>query len=480
MVYTSLEFFVLFLITLALFTGLRSYRARFVTLTLASLIFYAWAGIFDFCVFLFVVAVSYLAAFLSQRDSARRRFWISSGVVVLIAHLILWKYVPWISHGLGRELYLPLPIGISFFTFQGIAFLVDLSRGDAPMMNLGEYLLFKSFFSQLIAGPIVRAKELVPQLRSLKKPTSEDLVQGVSLFTMGLFKKLVIADHLSLFVFNVFNSPSKYDRSTLIWGILSFTAQDWADFSGYTDMGRGTARMLGIKLPENFLTPALARTPIEVWKRWHITLAHWMRDYVFFPLNRVIPVKNRLTRSVIAILITFLLTGLWHGASLTYALWGLYMGFLFLLELLISRTALATWWERSIPYRARTLVLVPLTFLSGILGLTLYRSLSLEQFGVYFRTLWEGGDKISLMSSASPVYWACFFTAVFQFVFYYSFVKESWPVLDLAKAAWSRIESPGHARILGCVAGILVGIALIASIAYRQYESFASFIYFQF
>ena len=499
MVYTSLEFFILYPLTLVLFLSVRTQRLRFLVLTVASLIFYAWAGFFDFGVFLFVVAVSFAAASLANRQSSRRKLWVAVGVAVLVGHLIFWKYVPWIADNLqqifpglhgGHRVYLPLPIGISFFTFQGIAFLIDLGRGDAEMMSFREYLLFKSFFSQLIAGPIVRARELVPQLRSLKTPAHADLAEGAALFTMGLFKKLIIADHLSLFVSGVFAAPQKFDRSTLVWAMLAFTAQDWADFSGYTDMGRGTARMLGIRLPENFLSPGLARTPIEVWKRWHITLSQWMRDYVFFPLTRSLPLKNRLWRSVIAALLTFLLVGIWHGANWIFVFWGLYVAALFLLELILGRSAIGRAWNRLIPAAIRTPVLTTLTFASTVLGLTLYRSADFGRFRVFLQSLWEGGDKVSLLGSTHAVYWSFFFAAMFQFVFYYSFVKESWPALDFAKAALKRMESvfglppvagnPIYLKLLGAFAGIAVGLVMAASIAYRQYESFASFIYFQF
>ena len=138
-------------------------------ITAASLVFYAWAGLFDFSIFIFVVLASYFAAFMANRHPERRKIWIGLGVSVLVAHLAFWKYLPWVAGGFGRQMDLPLPVGISFFTFQGIAFLIDLGRGEAPMMSFREYLLFKSFFSQLIAGPIVRAKQLVPQLRDLKR-----------------------------------------------------------------------------------------------------------------------------------------------------------------------------------------------------------------------------------------------------------------------------------------------------------------------
>ncbi|MBI3288271.1 MAG: MBOAT family protein [Elusimicrobia bacterium] len=277
-----------------------------------------------------VFLASWLAAASAQRWPRWRRPWIYAGVSIMAAHLCFWKYAPSVVAAIqracpafwgGAKLALPLPLGISFFTLQGIAYLVDYERGDAKFMSLREYILFKSFFAQLIAGPITRARELLPQLEHLTRPSEADLADGLALFSLGLLKKLVIADRMDLVADAVFSSPGQFGRAALLAGLVGYAVQIWADFSGYTDMGRGCARMLGIRLPENFLSPYLARSPSEFWRRWHITLSEWIRDYIYKPLGGG---RGGPARALGVLVLTMAVSGLWHGSSLTFLLWGLY------------------------------------------------------------------------------------------------------------------------------------------------------------
>jgi alginate O-acetyltransferase complex protein AlgI len=330
MVYSNPEFFVFFLATLSLYVACRgSYRARFTILVVSSLIFYAWSGFFDTGIFFCVVIVSWWAVWAATRWPTYRRGFIIFGVATMAAHLLFWKYAPWVASGFNRSLTLPLPIGISFFTLQGIAYLIDFYDREAAPVGFRKYLLFKSFFPQLVAGPIVRAHELMPQLDVLRPPLLSDVDAGLSLFVLGFFKKIALADPMSRLVDPVFLTPESFSRATLVQAVLAYSVQIWGDFSGYTDMGRGAARMLGIHLPENFLSPYFARSPSDFWRRWHITLSRWIRDYIYIPLGGS---RGSVARGVFVAVVTFVLSGLWHGAAITFVLWGLYHGSLLALE----------------------------------------------------------------------------------------------------------------------------------------------------
>ncbi|MGZ3651512.1 MAG: MBOAT family O-acyltransferase, partial [Bdellovibrionota bacterium] len=342
MIYSNPEFFVFFVAVFLAYYLVRNYTARFYILLCSSFLFYAWAGVFDTAIFVSVILVSWLSTYISVRFPRIRVGALAAGIVVLVGHLFFWKYAPWASREVqvfaptflgGHRLILPLPVGISFFTLQGVAYMIDLARGEAEFIDLREYSLFKAFFPQLVAGPIVRVQELLPQLRVLRTPSAEDIATGMQLFSLGLFKKLAIADRCGTFVDSVYQAPETFGRKTLLLAVLGYSVQIWADFSGYTDMGRGCARMLGIRLPENFLSPYLALSPSEFWTRWHITLSRWIRDYVYIPLGGS---KGSRPRVFTVALLTMVISGLWHGANFTFLAWGVFHGALLIGERLLK------------------------------------------------------------------------------------------------------------------------------------------------
>ncbi|MGZ3855849.1 MAG: MBOAT family O-acyltransferase, partial [Bacteriovorax sp.] len=269
----------------------------------------------------------------SRRWPQYKRTSLMVGIGFLLLHLFFWKYAGGIARSIGYDYYLPLPVGISFFTLQGIAYLVDLTDDETPVMSFFEFFLFKSFFCQLIAGPIIRAKEFLPQIQNLLQPNIEQIVEGFLLFSLGLFKKLIIADYMKLFVDVVFADPVKFSRSTLWLGAISFSIQIWGDFSGYTDLGRGCAKMLGIHLPHNFKSHSFSKRPSELWQRWHVTLSRWIKDYIYKPLIKRGKGAGWRTFSI---LVTFVVVGLWHGATLNFLLYGLFMGGIYLLDKLFQ------------------------------------------------------------------------------------------------------------------------------------------------
>ncbi len=234
-----------------------------------------------------------------------------------------------------------LPVGISFYTFQTLSYTIDVYRGHLkPEKNLSVFALYVSFFPQLVAGPIERSTNLIPQLRQNININYDNLVSGLKLILWGFFKKLVIADRLAIYVNTVYNNESHHNGSTFIIATLFFTFQVYCDFSAYSDIAIGSARMMGINLMTNFNRPFFTKSINEFWKRWHISLISWFKDYLYFPLggNRV-----KKTRWIINILIVWLVSGLWHGAGWTFVMWGFLSGMFIILSIWLKPLRVKFW-----------------------------------------------------------------------------------------------------------------------------------------
>ncbi len=237
-------------------------------------------------------------------------------------------------------LALALPVGISFYTFQSLGYIFDVYRGKvAARRNLLDYALFVTFFPQLVAGPLERAEHMLPQVEAPRVFQADRVATGAVLMLWGFFKKLVIADNVAVISDKVF-ALGQPEFPVLWAGVFAFSIQIYADFSGYTDIARGSARLLGFDLVQNFNHPYLSRSPSEFWRRWHISLSTWFRDYVYIPLggSRVPP-----ARVAFNTVLTFLLSGLWHGASWNFVLWGLYWGVWIILERSAAQSPLRKW-----------------------------------------------------------------------------------------------------------------------------------------
>lgn len=229
-----------------------------------------------------------------------------------------------------RLLELVLPVGISFYTFQTMSYTIDVYRGKIRAhRNLLEFAVFVAFFPQLVAGPICRASALLPQVATRRRLNLRQSYEGCYLILWGLFKKVVIADNLALIADRVFTAPDQWTGGAIMVAVYAFAIQIYCDFSGYTDIARGVAKLLGFELQLNFKLPYFATNPQEFWRRWHISLSSWLRDYLYVPLggNRKGP-----RRTCINLMLTMILGGLWHGAAWTFALWGAYQGILLLLH----------------------------------------------------------------------------------------------------------------------------------------------------
>jgi alginate O-acetyltransferase complex protein AlgI len=318
-------------------------RLRWVTLLLASMLFYAsWD--YRYLVIIFTIAIiAYVYGHTCRYLAGKPARWaLASAIVLILLPLIFFKYANFILDNLapafsvfgaaspGRISSLILPLGISFYTFQLLSYCLDIHAGRyTPNESFGKLLLYPMYFPHQIAGPIMRPAQLMPQFEAPPTPSYETMISGLRLFLWGLFKKVFVADRLAVFVDAVYVAPERYRGLGCVLAFYFFAFQIYCDFSGYTDMALGASRILGIELCENFRRPYFSASLREFWTRWHISLSSWMRDYLYIPLggNRLGP--RRWTAAILAV---FALSGLWHGASWTFVLWGLYHGALLVIE----------------------------------------------------------------------------------------------------------------------------------------------------
>ena len=287
---------------------------------------------------LFVVAAGLIALAAATEIIARlpyehrRRGWLLLSLINNLGILAVFKYFNFFAASLSgllqyfglhagfTTLSIVLPVGLSFYTFQAISRTVDSYRGIFdPSRRLIDYAAYHAFFPQLVAGPIERARHLMPQFETVRPIDREMITTGALLFTWGLYKKVAIADNLAPLVNAVFNEPAGHTTGAYLAAVLGFTFQIYCDFSGYSDMARGLARCLGFDLMANFNLPYFARTPSEFWRRWHISLSSWLRDYLYIPLGGN---RGSALRVNYNLMLTMLLGGLWHGASWTFVVWG--------------------------------------------------------------------------------------------------------------------------------------------------------------
>jgi len=333
MLFSSPTFFVFFVIYFACHLVFpRQYRNYLIIA--GSTIFYAWWKVEYVWIPYFLMAIAFLGAAAVGHAKGSLRFSLTAATIVLLfLPLAIFKYTNFVYAGVlgpvfgwhGKILDAALPLGVSFVTFTLTAYVVDVFRGKFPgRNNASTVLAYVLFFPHLIAGPILRPHELIPQLEQPRPATLRRIAVPLAIFTVGLVKKLVFADQIAEFVDHVFNSgnavPSAPDAVLAIYG---FSLQIYCDFSGYTDMAIGLALALGVRLPNNFLRPYTATSLVQFWRRWHITLSFWLRDYLYIPLGGS---RGGLVRETRNILVTMVLGGLWHGASWTFVLWGFVHG----------------------------------------------------------------------------------------------------------------------------------------------------------
>lgn len=333
MLFNSVAFAIFLPIVFILYWGLPN-RFRWILLLAASYYFYMSWNAKYIVLILFTTAVSYIAARLIENSESKKikKMILTVTAVLCLGVLFFFKYYNFAVESFANMLgiwaiqinpitvKLLLPVGISFYTFQTLSYVIDVYKGDVKAeKHFGYYATFISFFPQLVAGPIERTYNLLPQIKDEHKFDYDCATYGLKLMAWGYFKKIVIADTLSKYVSTVYDSPQGFTGFALVIATLFFTLQIYCDFSGYSDIAIGTAKLLGINLMTNFKSPYFSESIKEFWSRWHISLSTWFRDYIYIPLggNRVGKLKHSIN-----LIITFLASGLWHGANWTFVVWG--------------------------------------------------------------------------------------------------------------------------------------------------------------
>jgi alginate O-acetyltransferase complex protein AlgI len=353
LVFTTPEFVVFFIVVVPIYF-LLPLRLRWYWLLASSFFFYASWNVNYLWILIFSASIDYLAALTIDRtppeQKSRRRIYLASSLGINLGILFLFKYFNFFNQSAGTVLgavgipYTPLglelllPVGISFYTFQAMSYTIDVYRGNLKAeKNPVIYMTFVVFFPQLVAGPIERATNLIPQFHQKFRFDVDRVVSGLQLMLWGAFKKIVIADRLAIYVDTVYANPQGYSTPALMLATVFFAFQIYTDFSAYTDIAIGVARIMGFNFMQNFRQPYFSRSVREFWARWHISLSTWFRDYLYIPLggNRV-----SLGRNLLNLMIVFLVSGLWHGAAWTFVIWGFIHGLFVCLETLLARRSI--------------------------------------------------------------------------------------------------------------------------------------------
>ena len=474
MLFCSEQYLLFFGLVFAVYWAMPWQRARVYLLLAASFYFYAswnhWlaaiiavSSSLDYCI---------ARAMDGSTDTRRRKLLLSVTIAANLGLLCYFKYANFFLASLeqalraaGATVSLPvlsviLPIGISFYTFEAINYAVDVYRRDVRAeRSLPNFLLFITFFPHLVAGPIVRARDFLSQVDRPKRWNWARLNLGVQFFLMGLFKKLVIADRMALFADPVFAEPAAF-RTSMVWlAMLAYSIQIYCDFSGYTDMAIGSAHMLGFKLAQNFNMPYLATNISDFWRRWHISLSSWLRDYLFIPLGGSRGGAWRTNRNL---LVTMTLGGLWHGASWTFVAWGVLHGLLLVghrvfRDFCHGRPRL-TGWLQSLPGKLGCMVL---TYLCVSLGWVLFRATTFSAAAVFFERLFVPQYGMSLPYSKQSV-----FVLAALLMACHLLVEAGW---------WKKFAERLPAPMLGTGYALVLSLALLI-----RPMSGKAFIYFQF
>ncbi|RJP80138.1 MAG: MBOAT family protein [Desulfobacteraceae bacterium] len=483
MVFSSIIFLFLFLpVTLLVYFPIGK-RFRNLFLLAASLFFYAWGETFYVLIMLASICANYIFGLMIARygNGTKAKLFLGFAVTANLGLLIVFKYTNFLIDNFNQifasVLAAPiqidpvhLPIGISFFTFQAMTYVVDVYRKEAPVqknpVNIGLYI---SLFPQLIAGPIVRYNTVAGQIIS-RSINLKDFAEGIERFIFGLGKKVLIANSVAVAADKIFAIPSEHLTFSLAWmGILCYTLQIYFDFSGYSDMAIGLGRMFGFTFPENFNYPYLSKSIREFWKRWHISLSTWFRDYLYIPLG-----GNKLgtVRTYANLVTVFFLCGLWHGASWNFVIWGLLHGLFLVLERIGLEKLLDRIWS-PIQYLYTLLVVMTcwvffraetlpdaLSFIAAMFGFARGDGI-IHHTGLYL------DNEIWLTMIAGIIFSAPIFP----------FIKKTWSTITKNQTGISGNLTEGISAISGISSLILIFLASIMSLAAGAYNPF---IYFRF
>jgi D-alanyl-lipoteichoic acid acyltransferase DltB (MBOAT superfamily) len=473
MLFNSLIFVVFFFAVYTLYLVLhRHLRAQNRFLLLASYIFYGyWDWRFLSLIFISTLVDYYLGRtiYRTEKEVKRKRLLILS-VLANLSLLGFFKYFNFFADSFsgvldlfGMEagfvtLNIVLPVGISFYTFQTMSYTIDIYRRKAqPTDSFLDFALFVSFFPQLVAGPIERAVNLLPQITAPRTFTVDQINSGIFLLLWGYFKKVVIADNVALIANQVFDGYTEYQGLDIVIGVLAFTVQIYCDFSGYSDIARGLARLMGFELMVNFKLPYFALNPTDFWLRWHVSLSSWLRDYLYIPLGGNRGGSLYIQRNLA---LTMLLGGLWHGAAWNFVLWGAYHGLILGIYRVFDKNPEHEdpWSGKNSP--ARIISKMSLMFVLTMIGWVIFRARSVHQIYYMLTNIGFGMSEDSLQMT----YRLLFFSLPLVAVQIYQYVKRD--LLALLK--------------LSEVARVVIYAALLIGILVFGYRDSAEFIYFQF
>ncbi|HEV3084450.1 MAG TPA: MBOAT family O-acyltransferase [Gemmataceae bacterium] len=482
MLFHTWVFFVFFLIVYPVFLLVKKNNHLMnLWLMIASYTFYGWWNPYYLLLLFGTSAVDYLMVLFMARSQKTRKLWLVISLVSNFGFLAYFKYSGFITENLNTFLatlgspyqlpdpiYYPnrllgllgvpeshffesviLPIGISFHTFQSMSYTIDAYRGTIETeRSFIRFLTFVSFFPQLVAGPIERARNLLPQLQREPRITREDINDGLALFLVGFFKKVALADYLSLYVDQVYAAPGRFQAPALLLATFAFAWQIYFDFSGYTDMARGIARLMGFHLMLNFNNPYVATGLGDFWARWHISLSTWFKDYVYYPLGGN---RHGLLATYRNMILTMVISGIWHGANWTFVIWG----GLHALGRLLTREL-----ERTHVYRERVPTFVKQLFVFTFVMFTwiFFRAQNVsEAWLIVTRILTSGWA-----DPRFPLLMLLLIFAVWMYEFLYNAGAKTRFVLQ-----WAPLR-------VGLVAGMIAYLAVVAQ------PSTKAFIYFQF
>ncbi len=466
MVFSSLLFMFIYLFVVLAVYYIVPWRFRNIWLFVVNLIFYGWGE----PVYLFLMLLSITINYINGRqvgkyrvtDRQRAKKWLILNTVINLSLLFFFKYFDLVAttlnHIPGVEipvLGLALPIGISFYTFQTMSYPIDVYRGDADVQkNYISFGTFVALFPQLIAGPIVRYKDVADQL-NFRANSVDQFASGVQRFTVGLGKKVLLANNLGN-LWDIFSAQGASLTTLGSWiGIVGFALQLYFDFSGYSDMAIGLGRMLGFEFLENFNYPYISRSITEFWRRWHMSLGTWFRDYVYIPLggNRCKPARH-----LFNILVVWALTGFWHGANWTFMFWGLYFAVFLILE--------KNFYGNRLKNSRHVILNVIYTDLIVLFGWVLFQLDSLSACGAYYKAMF--GAAAGGLASSTDLYYLRSFAGILVIG-----IIASTP---LAKILFGNLSK----RTRSMVTPVLVALVLIFSTAYLVDATYNPFLYFRF
>ncbi|MDB1934354.1 MAG: MBOAT family protein [Clostridium sp.] len=467
MLFSSSVFIFIFLPLVLFLYYISGKKIRNYILLLASLIFYAWGGVNYLKILMVSILINYIFGLLIDKTVDRshlRKFILILGIILNLALLFYYKYYDFFIENINNILNMNLelkrivlPIGISFFTFQGMSYIIDIYRNDGKVnKNIFSVALYISFFPQLVAGPIIKYKTIDEQIR-VRKESIDYFSYGINRFVIGLGKKIIISDMLGAISNNIFllANSSGIDMITAWIGAICYTLQIYFDFSGYSDMAIGLGHLFGFKFPENFNYPYISRSITEFWRRWHISLSTWFKEYLYIPLG-----GNRRGNVYFNLFVVFLVTGLWHGASWNFVIWGLWHGMFMIIERVIRNEN----WYKKIP----SFIKIFITLFIVIIGWVLFKATTLE----------EGLKYLSIMFGLSN-----FSNITFEYTYFISRkfivliiigIIASTPIL---KKIFNRYRD---IKVFELIKTILIILLFIISIIFMVNSTYSPFIYFQF